>query len=664
MKRIIKNLLFVFILITALVFIDSNAYLSEVKAGESPVPSDIKVEKISDTSTKLTWSKTEGVSSYEIYLKNGDVYSHLTSINDSNATSWVHENLPQNEEYTYVIKTRNNIGSESDFSYWVSIFLGDQNSTYTNLESISFVNAPVSLEINKTINLSLNITKENVGLELINNSLRWSTSDSTIATVDENGILKTFKPGMVTVSVRGHNGKKTAFSVNIIEKSNNDKNINQQKPVNKNISISAPFDIKATRKSSKTVKLEWKKVDSVAKYEVYRKKKGKYIKIATVNHNYYTDKHLKKNKEYYYRIKSVKVVSGKTYISNFSHYVSCYTYSKNNKYTNLKSIKFYANAKKLTEGNKLQLLYVKFKQKSNKKLKNKELKWWSSDPRIATVNGKGKVTAKSYGKVTIYVRGHNGVTAHHKLIIDSKYAVQIPILTFHRIVTNEDKINKYPLDQWTASVDDFEEQMKYLYDNGYKTISAEEFENWYYGKVKYPKKTVMLTFDDGDYEIYYLVLPILKKYNFKATDFIIGSYTSDFTMSFKPEGRYRIGKDLINRISYEYPNLKFESHTYNLHYRDNYLNPIVYSKTYEEIMEDFSHNKNFGFNYIAYPYGATTHDFLKATEDSGMRLGFEFGEKGYRCATREDYKFKIPRVKINGQITYKQYVKKLNSCVK
>ena len=31
--------------------------------------------------------------------------------------------------------------------------------------------------------------------------------------------------------------------------------------------------------------------------------------------------------------------------------------------------------------------------------------------------------------------------------------------------------------------------MKYLYDNKYRTISAEEFENWYNGKIELPKKT-------------------------------------------------------------------------------------------------------------------------------------------------------------------------------
>lgn len=45
--------------------------------------------------------------------------------------------------------------------------------------------------------------------------------------------------------------------------------------------------------------------------------------------------------------------------------------------------------------------------------------------------------------------------------------------------------------------------MKYLYINGYKTISSEEFYHWYYGEIDYYGKTLMITIDDGYYEDYY-----------------------------------------------------------------------------------------------------------------------------------------------------------------
>ena len=57
--------------------------------------------------------------------------------------------------------------------------------------------------------------------------------------------------------------------------------------------------------------------------------------------------------------------------------------------------------------------------------------------------------------------------------------------------------------------------MYYLFINNYKTISTEEFYKWYKGEIEYYGKTLMIVFDDGYYEDYYLAYPIIKRYNIK-----------------------------------------------------------------------------------------------------------------------------------------------------
>lgn len=660
MKSFIKHFLLILIIISTFILIDYNVYFSNAETVSFSVPTSINVKKSTDTSIELSWNKVNNIASYEIYLKNGNNYTLINSLKDSSATTWVHENLTPNNEYTYVIKTKNNEGLESQYSDWVSIYLGDQNAKYTNIEKLTLNNVPSQLNTNKTINLFsfIEINKENTDLDLYNKTIRWYSSDNSIATIDNNGILKAKKPGKVIIKALGHNGINDYFMISIVQtkKSNNNHSV-----VLTNV-INAPSNVKATRISSKKVKLTWNKVKGAMKYEIYLKKRNKYHKIATVNKTKYIVKKLKKNKQYYFKIKTVKKIKGNTYRSSFSNYVSCYTNSKNSKYTNVNNIKFLANPKVVMEKNKINLKYVIVKERHNKKLKNKKIRWWSSNKNVAIVNKYGKVETKNSGEVIIYAKAHNGVIAKYKLTVDSKYANKIPILTFHRIVSAENKKTRHSNDQWVASVSDFEKQMKYLYNNNYKTISASEFENWYYKRIEYPKKTVMLTFDDGDYEFYYLVVPVLKKYNFKATAFIIGSYTGNFTTSLKDEGRYRIGKDAINKISYEYPNIDFQSHSYNLHYRDSEGKAIATTKSYQELMNDFDSNSSFNFKYLAYPFGARTPELIKAAQDSGIRLAFKFGTDTY--ATRNDYKYEISRVKINGQITYDKYVKKMKGYLK
>lgn len=64
-----------------------------------------------------------------------------------------------------------------------------------------------------------------------------------------------------------------------------------------------------------------------------------------------------------------------------------------------------------------------------------------------------------------------------------------------------------------------EQQLKYLSDNGYDTIF---FEDLYH--IENYDKPVILTFDDGYLDNYAQLFPLLKKYNCKATVFVIDKY--------------------------------------------------------------------------------------------------------------------------------------------
>ena len=63
--------------------------------------------------------------------------------------------------------------------------------------------------------------------------------------------------------------------------------------------------------------------------------------------------------------------------------------------------------------------------------------------------------------------------------------------------------------------------MKVLYDEKFKTITLEEIEQYVNGKISLPRKSILLTFDDGYEEMYKYVYPILKKYNLSAVVFLI-----------------------------------------------------------------------------------------------------------------------------------------------
>lgn len=86
--------------------------------------------------------------------------------------------------------------------------------------------------------------------------------------------------------------------------------------------------------------------------------------------------------------------------------------------------------------------------------------------------------------------------------------MKIPVLVYHSI--NNDKSNL------SLKIDNFEKQIKFLKKSGFKTVSFEEID-------KNEKKQIIITFDDGYKDTCQFALPILKKYNFKATCFLVSN---------------------------------------------------------------------------------------------------------------------------------------------
>lgn len=76
-------------------------------------------------------------------------------------------------------------------------------------------------------------------------------------------------------------------------------------------------------------------------------------------------------------------------------------------------------------------------------------------------------------------------------------------------------------DYWTVSVPEFERQMQWLHDEGYRTIDLDELSDWMEGKAPKPERAVVITIDDGDESIVRLAAPVLRRYGFRATVFLL-----------------------------------------------------------------------------------------------------------------------------------------------
>ena len=82
-------------------------------------------------------------------------------------------------------------------------------------------------------------------------------------------------------------------------------------------------------------------------------------------------------------------------------------------------------------------------------------------------------------------------------------------------------IGEKNLNPMIIPTDKFSEQMKFLKENNYTTFTLDEVYNFFAGTIQVPKKSVVITFDDGYVDNYINAYPILKKYKFNATIFLI-----------------------------------------------------------------------------------------------------------------------------------------------
>ncbi len=101
--------------------------------------------------------------------------------------------------------------------------------------------------------------------------------------------------------------------------------------------------------------------------------------------------------------------------------------------------------------------------------------------------------------------------------------IKLPILMYHYVEYVQDKkdTERQKLD---VNPNIFEKQLQTLIAAHYTFITAKDLGEILDGKMRMPQKPIMLTFDDGHWDLDTVVLPLLKKYHVHATAYIISGF--------------------------------------------------------------------------------------------------------------------------------------------
>lgn len=97
----------------------------------------------------------------------------------------------------------------------------------------------------------------------------------------------------------------------------------------------------------------------------------------------------------------------------------------------------------------------------------------------------------------------------------------IPTLLYHQVLDQPaESIHKIFIESSA-----FEKQLKSIKKRGIETITFSEYEKYRNGELdarKFPKKPIVLTFDDGYADNEEIMLPLLSRYSMKAVVFVLG----------------------------------------------------------------------------------------------------------------------------------------------
>jgi peptidoglycan/xylan/chitin deacetylase (PgdA/CDA1 family) len=186
---------------------------------------------------------------------------------------------------------------------------------------------------------------------------------------------------------------------------------------------------------------------------------------------------------------------------------------------------------------------------------------------------------------------------------DAENETKVLVLNYHKIDNKDISLSVLP--------EDFDQQMKYLSDNGYHTITPDDLYASLAGEKELPEKPVLITFDDGYEDNYQNAYPILKKYDMKATIFVISGFLDVYPNYLTWDQAREMDQNGINIESHTVDHKSMTDLT-----DDELRAELVDSK--KKIEKELGHE----IHFMAYPTGTYNLHIASLVKDAGYQAAF------------------------------------------
>ncbi|MCK4326712.1 polysaccharide deacetylase family protein [bacterium] len=193
--------------------------------------------------------------------------------------------------------------------------------------------------------------------------------------------------------------------------------------------------------------------------------------------------------------------------------------------------------------------------------------------------------------------------------------VGIPVFMYHKVSPNRGR----KAEKLRVTPEKFDQQMRYLFAHGYRTISASQLLDFCREKRTLPERRIIISLDDGYEDNFLYAFPILKKYGFRAIIFLVTNCIgSDSCWDEKGPER------LLNWAQIEemrQAGMEFGSHSHT--------HRILPSLPEEEMRLEVERSKSVlesklskSVEFFSYPWGKLNEEVKEIVEGCGYRGAF------------------------------------------
>jgi len=220
----------------------------------------------------------------------------------------------------------------------------------------------------------------------------------------------------------------------------------------------------------------------------------------------------------------------------------------------------------------------------------------------------------------------------------------IPVLMYHHILPDSGFI--------TVRLDNFRDQLKTIKQGGWHTLSAQEFLEFKKGLFTPPKKSLLITFDDGWLDNLIYAYPLLKEYGFKATVFVVTDWTNRAPLKENDKLSYINHKEsdkkarageagaVFNIDQMRESSDVFDFHSHAHTHTDRVKNSVDFAKELEESQRFFMTRFGKKSEHLCHPWGYYEQGDEELINKAGFELAYTV-ENGSN--TVKDHPFYIKR---------------------